>query len=110
MTSTATGSAPAATYMVNLFGRGLVDEGRCYAVERYKCMTNGEIRRWPGEARGAGKRRPRPEVASFEAVREMRPAYNEIIICTALGCRSGVQLFGWYAICGHMFRRRRFPR
>lgn len=110
MTSTATRSAPAATYMVHLFGRGLVDEGRCYAVERYKCMTNGEVRRWPGEARGAGKCRPRPkpEVASYEAVREMRPAYNEIIVCTALGCRSGVQLFGWAAtgMFGDRMKRR----
>ncbi len=110
MTSTATRSAPAATYMVHLFGRGLVDEGRCYAVERYKCMTNGEVRRWPGEARGSGKCRPRPkpEVASFEAVREMRPVYNEIIICTALGSRSGVQLFGWAAtgLIGDRMKRR----
>ena len=37
MTSTASRTAPAATYMVHLFGRGLVDEGRCYAVERYNC-------------------------------------------------------------------------
>ena len=108
MTSTATRSAPAATYMVHLFGRGLVDEGRCYAVERYKCMTNGEVRRWPGEARRSGKCRPMPEVASFEAVREMRPAYNEIIICTALGSRSGVQLIGWAAtgMFGDRMKRR----
>ena len=110
MTSTAFRTAPAATYMVHLFGRGLVDEGRCYAVERYKCMTNGEVRRWPGKTRGAGKCRPRPkpEVASYEAVREMRPAYNEIIVCTALGCRSGVQLFGWAAtgMFGDRMKRR----
>ena len=108
MTSTALRTAPAATYMVHLFGRGLADEGRCYAVERYKCMTNGEIRRWPGQARGSGKCRPRPkpEVASYEAVREMRPVYNEIIICTALGTRSGVHLYG-YAACGFTERRQR---
>ena len=110
MISNATRSAPAATYMVHLFGRGLVDEGRCYAVERYKCMSNGEVRRWTGEARGAGNCRPRPkpEVASFDAVREMRPAYNEIIVCTALGCRSGVQLFGWAAtgMFGDRMKRR----
>ena len=110
MTSTASRTAPAATYMVHLFGRGLVDEGRCYAVERYKCMANGEIRRWPGESRGAGKRRrrPRPEVASFEAVREMRPAYNEIVVCTGLGTRSGVQLIGWAAtgMFGDRMKRR----
>ena len=108
MTSTATGSAPAATYMIHFFGRGLVDEGRCYAVERYKCMSNGEIRRWPGGARGSENCRPKPEVASFEAVREMRPAYNEIIMCTALGSRSGVQLIGWAAtgMFGDRMKRR----
>ena len=110
MTSTATGTAHTATYLIHFFGHGLVDEGRCYAVERYKCMTNGEIRRWPGEARGPAKCRPRPkpEVASYEAVREMRPAYNEIIICTALGCRSGVQLIGWAAtgMFGDRMKRR----
>ena len=110
MTSTASRSAPAATYMVHLFGRGLVDEGRCYAVERYKSMANGEIRRWPGKAPAPGKCRPRPkpEVASFEAVREMRPAYNEIIVCTGLGTRSGVQLIGWAAtgMFGDRMKRR----
>ena len=26
--------APATTFLVHFFGRGLVDEGHCYAVER----------------------------------------------------------------------------
>ena len=49
------------------------------------------------EKRGRG--RPKPEVATFEEVREIRPAYNEIVVCTALGSRSGRQLWGSSA-CG----------
>ena len=70
-----------------------MDEDRRYAVERFKAMSSGEIRRWPGEAAAGRNRRgrPKPEVASVDAVRDMRPAHNEIIVCTGLGTRSGVQ-------------------
>ena len=90
-------SARATTFLTHYFGGGLVDEGRCYAVERFRSMSNGDIRRWPGDARAVknARGRPKPEVASVDAVRELRPAYNEIIVCTALGTRSGVQLWGW---------------
>ena len=91
--------APAATFLTHFFGGGLVDEGECYVVERFRAMSNGEIRRWPGEAPASGKARPRakPEVAALDAVRELRPAYNEIIVCTGLGTRSGVQYWGGVA-------------
>ena len=89
--------APASTFLVHFFGRGLVDEGQCYAVERFVGLTNGDIRRRPAGARQPkkGRRRAKPEVATFDEVRELRPAYNEIIVCTALGSRSGVQYWGW---------------
>ncbi len=99
--------APSATFLVHLFGRGLVDEGRAYAVERFTCFSNGDIRRRPADGAGSkmARGRPRPEVATFDEVREMRPAYNEIIVCTALGTRSGVQLYG-FAACSFFGERR----
>ena len=86
--------ALASTFLIRFFGRGLVDEGRCYAVERFVGLSNGDIRRRPAEGTGSNKSpgRAKPVVATFDEVREMRPAYNEIIVCTALGTRSGVQL------------------
>ncbi len=38
---------PATTFLIHFFGRGLVDEGRCYAVERFVSLSNGDIRRRP---------------------------------------------------------------
>ena len=83
--------APTTTFLTHFFGGGLIDRGECYVVERFRAMSNGEIRR-AGEP-------PKPEVASVDAVQELRPAYNEIIVCTGLGTRSGIQYWGW-AACG----------
>ncbi len=96
-----------ATFLIHHFGSGLVDEGRTYAVERFTALSNGDIRRRPAESAQSGnaRGRPKPEVASFEAVRDLRPAYNEIIVCTALGTSSGVQLYGG-AACGLFCERR----
>ena len=95
MSNSNAGRVPAPTYLVHHFGRGLVDEGRTYAVERFRARADGDIRRWPLEAStGRGRRRPKPEVATFDEIREMRPAFNEIVVCTALGTRSGLQLWG----------------
>ena len=101
--------APASTFLTHYFGGGLVDEGRCYAVERFKAMSNGEIRHWPGEASANGKAlaRAKPVVASVDEVRELRPAYNEIIVCTGLGTQSGVQFWG-YATCSIFGNRSRW--
>ena len=100
-------STPASTFLVHFFGRGLVDEGRTYAVERFVGLTNGDIRRRPanGTRSKQTRRRSRPEVATFDEVRDMRPAYNEIVVCTALGTRSGVQKWGW-SVCGLGAERR----
>ena len=94
------GRAPTTTFLTHFFGGGL-DKGECYVVERFRAMTNGEIRRWPGKGtvKHNGRGRPKPEVASVDAVQELRPAYNEIIVCTGLGTRSGIQYWGW-AACG----------
>ena len=98
---------PASTFLMHFFGRGLVDEGRCYAVERFTGLSNGDIRRRVVETTGAKKARGRakPEVATFDEVRDMRPAYNEIVVCTVLGTRSGVQKWGW-SVCGLGAERR----
>ncbi|MCY3732323.1 MAG: hypothetical protein OXF98_13365 [Rhodospirillaceae bacterium] len=100
--------APAATFLVHFFGRGLVDEGRCYAVERFVSLSNGDIRRRSADTPRPKKtpKRPKPEVATFDQVRDMRPAYNEIIVCTALGTRSGIQYWG-PSVCGILGDRRR---
>ena len=93
--------APATTFLTHYFGGGLIDKGECYVVERFRAMSNGEIRCWSSEApaKNYGRDRPKPEVASVDAVQELRPAYNEIIVCTGLGTRAGVQYWG-YAACG----------
>ena len=110
MTNTLDRRAPSATFLTHYFGGGLIDKGECYVVERYRTMSSGEIRRWPGNTRSGsnGRSRPTPEVASVDEVRELRPLYNEIIVCTGLGRRSGVQYYGSQAIWGPM-RRRIFP-
>lgn len=109
MSNSSGGRTPASTFLVHHFGRGFVDEGRSYAVERYRACADGDIRRWPLDApAGRGRRRPKPEVATFDEVREMRPAFSEVIVCTALGTSSGLQLWG-EAACS-MFPERRQRR
>ena len=58
---------PATTFLVHFFGHGLVDEGRCYAVEWFVSLSNGDIRRRPDEAPRSKKARsrPKPEVATW---------------------------------------------
>ena len=102
--------APATTFLTHYFGGGLIDRGECYVVERFRAMSNVEIRRWPGEApaKRNGRVRPKPEVASVDQVQELRPVYNEIIVCTGLGTRAGVQYWG-YAACSMFGDRNKRP-
>lgn len=89
---TAPGNA-AATFLVHIFGSGLADDR--YAVERFKAQADGDIRPWPGETPAKGKgRRAKRVTATLKAVREMRPARTEIIVCTGLRTRGGQQLWG----------------
>ena len=108
-TPTDTRAAPT-TFLTHYFNGGLIDEGQCYVVERFRAMSSGSIRRWPGEAPRArtARRKATPEVASLDEVRELRPAYNEIIVCTGLGTRSGVQYWGAVAtgLFGDRMKRR----
>ena len=69
------------TFLVHFFGGGLADER--YVVERFKVHADGDIRPWPGEAQAKGKgRRAKRVTATLKAVKEMRPACTEIIICS----------------------------
>ena len=82
------------TFLVHFFNGGLADER--YAVERFKAYADGDIRPWPGEAAAKGKRRrgAKRVTATLKAVKELRPATTEIIICTGLRTRGGVQVWG----------------
>ena len=84
----------ASTFLTHFFGTGLKDD--TYVVERFKVMVNGEIRRCPDAAPAAGKGRAKAKyaTASLKAVKEMRPARTEIIVCTGLATRGGVQVWG----------------
>ncbi len=83
----------AATFLTHFFGPGLADDR--YAVERFKAMADGDIRRCPDTAPKGGRSRGAKAVtATLKAVKEMRPAPNEIIVCTGLTSRGGVQYWG----------------
>lgn len=96
MTTTTSVRAPAATSLIHNFGGGLFHRGGAYAVEWFRALANGDIRRWPAEVPAGGKARAGlvPEVASVEDVQELRPLYNETIVCTSLEARSRVQYWG----------------
>ena len=95
----------ATTFLTHIFGTGLADDR--YVVERFKAHADGDIRPWSGEAPAAGKGRLRAKrvTATLKAVRELRPARTEIIICTGLKTRGGWQL--WGDIATSMFHDRR---
>ncbi len=74
------------TFLTHYFGKGLTDE--LYAIERYKTTIDGEIRR-------LSKGRQVDCLAlSLAVVLELRPARNEIIICTGKRRRGGIQYWG----------------
>ena len=81
------------TFLTHLFGRGLEDER--YAVERFRSMDDGDIRPLPAGGRTKSGCGTKSATASRRAVRQMRPARDEIIVCTALNLKaSGVQYWG----------------
>ena len=87
----------AQTFLIHLFGRGLEDNR--YVVEKYRSRPDGQIEPvQPERPRTKGRRKQRLMIASLAAVRKMRPAPNEIIVCTGVKlASSGVQLYGWQA-------------
>ena len=96
----------AATFLTHFFGGGLADER--YVVERFKAMADGDIRPWPADEPPTKKgRKARRVTATLKAVKEMRPACTEIIICTGLRTRGGQQLWGSIAVGLFCDRRQR---
>ena len=90
------------TFLTHLFGQGLADER--YEVRRYKSSSGGEIR--PVPAMDKRERRSKRATASRRAVREMRPARDELIVCTGLKVPgSGLQLWGEHLVWGKMLCR-----
>ena len=84
----------ASTFLTHFLGGGLNDDR--YVVERFKAMVDGDIRRCPDQAPAAkkGRRKAKLATATLKAVQAMRPARTEIIVCTGLATRGGVQLWG----------------
>ena len=73
------------TFLVHIFGRGLEDDR--YVVERFRSAADGAITPVPTPAppaRGKKRRRPRHTVTSLSNVKQMRPARDEVIVCTAV--------------------------
>ena len=82
------------TFLTHLFGRGLDDDR--YRVERFQPMADGEVR--PRRCNGPSKKGrggASREVVSLRTVQRMRPARDEIIICTGVSyAKAGVQYWG----------------
>ena len=85
----------ARTFLTHMLACGLEDDR--YVVEGFQSMVDGEIRRWPGDepATKKGRHKAKRTTVSLKAVQEMRPARNEIIVCTGIRIKgSGVQYWG----------------
>ena len=104
----------ARTYLIHVFGRGLEDDR--YVVERFKSMANGDIR--PVSPGGPVKlspcgpvkkdrRKARRTTVSLRAVKEMRPGRDEIIICTGVTIKGGIQYWGIFATSLFVERKQR---
>ena len=90
------------TFLTHLLSRGLADER--YEVRRYKSSGGGELK--PLSSAEKGGRRSKRVTASRRAVREMRPARDELIVCTGLKVPgSGLQLWGEHLVWGKMLCR-----
>ena len=90
------------TFLTHLLSQGLADER--YVVRRYKSSGGGELRPLPAGEKGG--RRSKRVTASRRAVRDMRPARDELIVCTGLKVpRSGLQLWGEHLVWGKMLCR-----
>ena len=94
------------TFLVDFFGGGFADKR--YVVERFKAHADSDIRPWPGEAVAKGKgRRAKRVTATLKAVKELRSACTEIIVCTGLRTRGGQQLWGLVAAGLRCYRKQR---
>ena len=82
-----TANAPggnARTFLTHMFGGGL-DDNR-YVVERFRSQADGDIRPlYAEEPATKGREKTKHMIVSLRTVEKMRPARDEIIICTGLG-------------------------
>lgn len=103
-------SAEASTFVTHFFGHGLAEGHGRYAVERFRTRSDGRIRHAePASGKPRARRKARPVTASLRTVKAMRPARNEIVICTALNERgSGVAYYG--DLASGLFQGRRLGR
>ncbi len=84
----------ARTFVTHLFGADLNDGDR-YVVERFRSLASGEIRRRPSEkAPAKGRREAKRKVVSVRTVKKLRPARDEIIVCTGIRTGGGLQIWG----------------
>ncbi len=82
------------TFLVHFFGGGLEGDDR-FVVERFRALACGDIRPVRPEAAGKKSRRKAEHiVVSRKQAEAMRPERAEIIICTGLSTRGGVQKWG----------------
>ena len=95
----------ASTFLTHFFGSGLADDR--YVVERFKAHADGDIRPWPGEAPAKKRRKTKRVTVTLSVVRELRPARTEIIICTGLRTRGGIQVWGDIAMGFGIDRRQK---
>ena len=94
------------TFLTHMFGRGLEDDR--YIVERFKSMTNGDIRPLSAEKPAKkDRRKARRTTVSRRAVKEMRPGRDEIIICTGVRIKGGIQYWGIFATSLFVERKQR---
>ncbi len=99
--------AESSTFVTHYFGQGLAQGQGRYAVERFRTRADGRIRRAESvSGQRHARRRAGPVTASLRTVKAMRPARNEIVVCTALNQRdSGVAYYG--DLASGLFRGRR---
>ena len=75
------------TFHTHIFGSGLDD--------RFRSKADGGIRRRTGgEPPAKGWRKVKGEIVSLRAVQQMRPARDEIIVCTRMRIKGGVRCWG----------------
>ena len=86
----------ASTFLIHYFGGGLDGDDR-FVVERFRALACGDIR--PVETESAkGRCKARRIVVSRKEAEAMRPDRTEIIICTGLRSRGGMQRWGSVAL------------
>lgn len=96
----------ASTWLIHLFGSGLADEK--YVVESFHAAADGDIRPVrPDVPRARGRRESKRMTATLKEVEAMRLARTEIIVCTGLRTRGGVQKWGVTATSLFCDRRQR---